>query len=128
ELHFKNRDRYHRIFSRYQAKSRILAVWYLVSSPGLGKHLERLWKGTERQSYVNFLWSLEEEVIADPLKAEIFCNEKRLSLKSVFTPTSKAEPAQPPAQAMSSVMDAGPTKESSLTPQNPSEDPAPALR
>ncbi|MGZ3736302.1 MAG: hypothetical protein ACXVC0_15145 [Bdellovibrionota bacterium] len=128
ELHFKNRDRYHRIFSRYQAKSRILAVWYLVSSPGLGKHLERLWMRSERKSHVYFLWSLEEEVIADPLKAGIFYDGKQLVLKNVFTPTLKADPALPPAQAMSSLVDRSPIVEMPITPQNPSEDPAPALR
>ena len=95
ELNFKNSGRYHRSFSQYQTKDSLWGVWYLVHSEGLGKAVEREWKGVSKYGGgIKFMWSMADEVLKEPLSGKVFSGEQTHAVSEIWT-------AQPPALALS---------------------------
>lgn len=86
ELHHKSQNRYKHIFQSYRWKENILAVWYLVPSKSLGKHLERLWLGVSGRPVPWFLWSEVDDVIQNGERSKIFYFDKTFELENLFKP------------------------------------------
>lgn len=95
ELHFKNEARYVETFRSYHKKSKVNFVWYVVSSIGLGKHLEKLWKReTFYQGGPEFIWSVFSDVVKNELKAKVIRGNKSYELELFFGKRSSPEVAQ----------------------------------
>ena len=99
ELNYKNSIRYSRLFRDYRWKDSLWGVWYLVSSPGLGRFIEREWHScADYEKRILFMWSLTDDVAKDPLNAKVFMRKEIYILKNLFTPKL---PARPPAPRLS---------------------------
>ena len=126
ELNFKNQKRYQRILSDYSTKRSVWAVWYVVTNRTLGRHLEQLWRKCRYTSTeTKFLWSIFDELIADPASAAVYGLGAQLRLcdllvkKSGVAEKENAKPlAQTPAQAVSNLKEIKILREGDLTPQN----------
>lgn len=90
ELHYKNKDRYRDTFQSYQWKKNIKAVWYLVPSESLGRHMERLWRKYVGQVGPWLLWSLVDDVLANPGIAATHYFDKSFELGCLFEPRAPA--------------------------------------
>lgn len=101
ELNFKNSGRYRQIFYDYGEKKNLYAVWYVVSSKGIGRHIEKAHSSCYFSgSAPYFFWSVLEDVLRDPAEVPIHCAGKVFPAGKIFV--SKAiEGAHPPAQGVS---------------------------
>lgn len=108
ELHYKNKDRYRETFQSYQWKENLKAVWYLVPSESLGRHLEKLWLKYVGQMGPWFLWSIIDDVLANPGLAAIHYFDESFELGKLFEP-------RPPAHTGAF----GVSRESSVISSNP---------
>jgi hypothetical protein len=110
ELNFKNSRRYQKTCEGYRDKNKLWGVWYVVANRGLGRAISSLWKNTPNWNpEFNFLWSLEDEVLKEGLKARVSMRGEIYRLEEIFKPESefksnqnlKTIPAQPPALRLS---------------------------
>ena len=99
ELHHKNKDRYRDIFRSYAEKRNLKAVWYLVSSESLGKHLETLWTKYNGKYGPWFLWSLVDDVLENTKASTVRYFDQTIELEKLF------EPAHPVGFGVSSLQD-----------------------
>lgn len=86
ELTAKNQERYRNIVTEYQRRKAVWMVWYVVARPTIGK---QIWKAvkSQRSKYLPyFTWSVLEDVMTDPLNAQIFGEHSGRSLEQVFLP------------------------------------------
>lgn len=124
ELNFKNSVRYSRLFREYRWKESLWGVWYLVSSPGLGRFIEREWHScADFEKRILFMWSLADDVAKDPLNAKVYMRKKIYAVKDLWTPKF---PAQPPAPRVSGLQGQGALARLISTIENNEEKLAPA--
>ena len=103
ELHFKNWTRYRSIFYNYRAKKSLWGIWYLVQTQSLGRHLDKVWRRLYGETEAPlFMWSLVDEVIANPLAAPIYCYGNTSQAGRLWTPKTITQPAHQAAQGVSS--------------------------
>lgn len=122
ELNHKSQNRYKQIFQSYRWKENILAVWYLVPSKSLGKHLERLWLGVSGRPVLWFLWSEVDDVIQNGERSKIFYFDKTIELENLFKPKKLIEvPAHRPGLGVSSQEEEMSETKINLTPQDQKE-------
>lgn len=101
ELNFKNSQRYRQIFRDYQTKKNLYAVWYVVGSKGIGRHLEKAYKHCYFSGKPFLFWSVLEDVMRDPIAATIHCAGDTFPVVKIFA-RKAPPPAHPPAQGVSS--------------------------
>ena len=102
ELSFKNSRRYWQIFQDYKSKKNLYAVWYVVGSKGIGRHLEKAYKHCYFSGHPFLFWSVLDDVMRDPITAIIHCAGDTFPVEEIFTRKAPA-PAHPPAQGVSSL-------------------------
>ncbi len=100
ELNFKNSRRYWQIFWDYQTKKNLYAVWYVVGSKGIGRHLEKAYKHCYFSGKLFLFWSVLDDVMRDPMAATIHCAGDTFPVEKIFA-SRPIEPAHPPAQGVS---------------------------
>lgn len=100
ELNFKNSKRYWQIFRDYQTKKNLYAVWYVVGSKGIGRHLEKAYKHCYFSGNPFLFWSVLEDVMRDPIAATIHCAGDTFPVERIFA-WKAPEAAHPPAQGVS---------------------------
>jgi DNA-binding Lrp family transcriptional regulator len=102
ELHFKNQGRYKNIFESYRSRRSLWGIWYVVQTKSLGKHLDKVWRKLYGETQAPlFMWSLVDEVIANPLEAPIYYYDKSFQAKGFWKLNSTNNPAQEAALGMS---------------------------
>lgn len=118
ELHYKNQDRYKTTFESYKWKKNIKAVWYLVPSISLGRHLEKLWvKGGKYGPW--FFWSLVDDVLKDIGQAQLNHYGEIFLVEDVFRRKKVEElPAHPNGSGVSTLGEEVTEEKINLTPQN----------
>jgi DNA-binding Lrp family transcriptional regulator len=94
ELNFKNSRRYWQIFQDYQSKKNLYAVWYVVASKGIGRHLEKAYKECYPSGNPFLFWSILDDVMSDPIAATIHCAGETFSVEEIFA-RKEPEPAHP---------------------------------
>lgn len=106
ELTAKSQARYRDILEKYSDKPNLWGIWYVVGRPTIGKQLMRAardgppYYGGERQPYL--LWSLLDEVLQDPIRANIFGDDYQNAAGKLFNPlTVDASSGPSPAQGVS---------------------------
>lgn len=118
ELFPKKQRRYRRIFADYGAKKNLWGFWYVVQSATIGKQLMRAARESwHRENRPLFLWSLLNDVLADPLNAPVHTYNNTYFLRELWTPKNTTSPAHTPAHGMS--------RESRTAANSPSEISAP---
>lgn len=122
ELHHKSQNRYKQIFQSYRWKENILAVWYLVPSKSLGKHLEKLWLGVSGRPVPWLLWSQVDDVIQKGEKSKIYFFDNTFELENLFKPKKLIEvPAHKAGLGVSSQDEEICEAKINLTPQDQKE-------
>ena len=121
ELNFKNSRRYSQIFHDYRRKTNLYAVWYVVGSESIGRHLAKCFRQcyfTARQPYL--FWSVLQDVMHDPFAATLWHENKEYFVSQIFEKKTN-EPAHPPAQEVSRVNNDSITENSNSTAEYNSE-------
>ena len=98
----------------------------MVTNRTLGRHLEQLWRKCRYSSTeTKFLWSVFDEVIADPASAAVYGYGTHVRLGDLLIKKpgaiekENAKPlAQTPAQAVSNLREMKIMGEGDLTPEN----------
>lgn len=104
EINFKNIDRYRKLFYSYRQKNNVDMVYYIVSTKGLGKHLDRIWN--EQRMIVKgpmFMWSVYTDIVTNRLNAKVYCKEKVINLEKFLNVKQQIDNAQ--AMSMQSEQD-----------------------
>jgi len=104
ELTSKNQMRYREIQREYAFKNNLYAYWYIVRTPAIGrKVIKSLESWRDRWGYTPTLHvSLFDDVMKDPLDADVIRNGEKLKLREIFLTAAKADlPAHTYAHSMS---------------------------
>lgn len=85
ELNAKSKKRYEKILQKYLRMKNLWALWYLVPSESVGKMLEAVWSKLNSSKRNDlFIWSIIDEVLANPSEAIIRSEHLRLPLKNLI--------------------------------------------
>lgn len=104
ELNLKCERRYYHLFNRYYGINDTLGVWYIVANPSQGNQLYKLWKKFNgHKSDVRLYISLLDEVLKNPVDANLFSNGESARLRDQWGCFAMQMPAHGPAQRVSSL-------------------------
>lgn len=122
ELHYKNKSRYQNIFQSYQWKKNVKAIWYLVPSESLGRHLEKLWLKYVGKVGPWFLWSLVDDVLENHGQATLHYFDKSFEIGKLFEPREEQSlPAHTSGSGVSNQAKYFSPEKINLTPRSESE-------